>query len=91
MRKSTSFTRLATRWLLIGGALAALSSTRIAQAQQKHEERVQNEIFDDDLLNADLGAPFGVQVFPRLRGAHVLLIRPRTSFVPELLKSIEHI
>jgi len=28
---------------------------------------------------------------PRLRGPRVLLIRPRTSFVPELYKSIEHI
>ena len=91
MRKSTSFTRLATRWVLIGATLAAFTSTRTAQAQNEHEDRVQNEVFDDDLLNADLGAPFGVQVFPRLRGAHVLLIRPRTSFVPELYKSIEHI
>ena len=91
MRKSTTFTRLATRWLLVGAALGALTSTRTAEAQSKHEDRVQNEVFDDDLLNADLGAPFGVQVFPHLRGTHVLLIRPRTSFVPELYKSIEHI
>jgi len=91
MRKFTSFTRLATRGLLVGAALAALTSTRTAQAQTKHDDRVQNEVFDDDLLNADLGAPFGVQVFPRVRSGHVLLIRPRTSFVPELLKSIEHI
>ncbi|HEX2669395.1 MAG TPA: hypothetical protein VHM25_00920 [Polyangiaceae bacterium] len=91
MRKSTSFTRLTTRWLFIGAALAALASTRTAGAQNVHQDRVQHEVFDDDLLNADLGAPFGVQVFPRVRGRHVLLIRPRTSFVPELYKSIEHI
>jgi hypothetical protein len=91
MRKSTSFTRLATRWVLIGSALGALTSTRNAQAQPKHEDRVQNEVFDDDLLNADLGTPYGEPIFTRPRGPRITLIRPRTSFVPELLKSIEHI
>ena len=91
MRKLISFTRLATRWLLIGVGLASLTSARTAHAQNEHADRVQNEVFDDDLLNADLGAPYGVQVFPRLRGSRVLLIRPRTSFVPELYESIEHI
>ena len=91
MRKSTSFARLAVRLSLIGSALGTLTLPRIAQAQGKHQERVQHEVFDDDLLNADLGTPYGVQVFPRLRGPRVSLIRPRTSFVPELLKSVEHI
>ncbi|HYQ03089.1 MAG TPA: hypothetical protein VER96_30660 [Polyangiaceae bacterium] len=91
MRKSTSFTRLATRWVLIGSAMGALTSTRIAQAQPNHEDRVQNEVFDDDLLNADLGTPYGTWEFPRRHGPRVMLLRPRTSFVPELLKSVEHI
>ena len=91
MRKSASFTQLAARCLLVGSALTALTSTRMAHAQNKHEDRVQHEVFDDDLLNADLGAAYGVQVFPRLRGSRVMLIRPRTNFLPELYKSIEHI
>lgn len=91
MRKITWFTRLSVRSLLIGSTLTALTSTRIAQAQPTQEDRVQNEVFDDDLLNADLSTPYGGTLWQRLPAAHVMLIRPRTSFVPELLKSIEQI
>jgi len=55
-------------------------------------ERVQQVNFDDDLLNADLGTPYGAQVFgAHLPPVHTLLIRPRTHFLPELYKSVEHL
>src|SRR6187402_1275428 len=61
MRKTASISQ---RWLFFGSSLAALITPCLAQAQAAHAERVQNEVFEDDLLNADLGAPFGAHVFP---------------------------
>jgi len=89
MRKSASF---ALRWVLVGSSLAAFSTTQVARAEPTHGDRNQNVVFDDDLLNGDFGAPFGAQVFPgHLPPARVQLIRPRTNFLPELYKSIEHL
>lgn len=91
MRKSTSsFTRLAARWFFIGAALV-LTSPRSAQAQSEREDRLQYEVFDDDLLNADVATPHERWQLPHRRGPRVMLIRPRTSFVPELYESLEHI
>jgi len=92
MRKSTSLTLRAARWVLFASSLTALAATKIAQAQTAHADQIQNVIFDDDLLNGDLGTPFGVQVFPsHLPPARTQLIRPRTNFLPELYKSVEHL
>lgn len=92
MRKSASFTVFAARWVLFGSSLAALAEARVAHAQAAHGDQIQNVIFDDDLLNGDLAMPFGARVFPsHLRPARTLLIRPRTNFVPELYKSVEHL
>jgi hypothetical protein len=93
MRKYNSFTLLAARWLLFCSSLAGtLASSRVAQAQTAQADRIQNVIFDDDLLHGDLGAPFGGPVFPsHLPPARTQLIRPRTNFLPELYKSVEHI
>jgi len=83
---------LALRWVLCLSSLAVVSSARVAHAQTTAGDHDQNVVFDDDLLNADLGAPFGDRVFPgHLPPARTLLIRPRTNFLPELYKSIEHI
>jgi hypothetical protein len=82
---------------------ALLSQVAVAHAQPAprapfkraapaRENRDQNLVFDDDLLSADLSTPFGDPVFSgHLRPGRVMLIRPRTSFVPELYKSVEHI
>jgi hypothetical protein len=90
MRKSASV--FIARSLVVGWSLAALTSPRLGQAQAAHGDKIQHEVFDDDLLTADLGSPHGGQVFAgRLPPARTQLIRPRTSFVPELYKSIEHL
>ena len=89
MRK---FASISARSLFLWSSLAALASPRLAHAQAVRADRVQNEVFEDDLLNADLGTPFGAHVFPpHLPPARTLLIRPRTNFIPELYKSIEHL
>ena len=79
------------------GMFALISQASVAQAQSAHsqtlrEDRDQHMVFDDDLLNANLVAPFGDPVFGKhLPPARVMLIRPRASFVPELYKSVEQI
>ncbi|HEY3257010.1 MAG TPA: hypothetical protein VGJ91_23800 [Polyangiaceae bacterium] len=91
MRKS-SFSAHAARLLLIGCSLTALTSARVARAQPAPAERIQNEVFDDDLLNADLDTPFGARVFgSHLPPVRTQLIHPRTNFLPELYKSVEHL
>ncbi len=92
MPKSASFTLRAARWVLFGSSLTALTEARVANAQAAHGERIQNVVFVDDLLNGDLAAPFGAQVFPsHLPPARTPFIRPRTNFLPELYKSVEHL
>jgi hypothetical protein len=86
---------------LIGYAVFALfalaSQVAIAQTPPAHapparEDRDQHVVFDDDLLDANLDTPFGDPVFSKhMPPARVTLIRPRTSFVPELYKSVEQI
>lgn len=84
-------------WRTLFVLLASAAPARIAHAQPTHTrptpvDRDQHVVFEDDLLDADLTTPFGDPVFSRhIRASRVLLIRPRTSFVPELCKSVEHI
>ncbi len=47
--------------------------------------------FDDDPLNAGGFGPNDATIKVRARAARTTLIRPRTSFVPEMLKSVENI
>jgi hypothetical protein len=92
MPRSASLRVLATRLLILGSSMAALGSTRLAHAQPAHADRVQNEVFDDDLLSADLAAPFGNRVFgSHLPPARTRLIHPRTNFLPELYRSVERL
>jgi len=80
------------RTLFVIGALAIGLLPRAAQAQPAPAERDQFVRFDDELLGADVSAPYGTQIFPpHLPPARTLLIRPRTNFVPELYKSVEQI
>jgi hypothetical protein len=92
MRKCSSFLRFAAGWVVFGSSLAQLTWTRVAHAEAAHDDRIQNVVFDDDLLNSDLKAPWGDPVFPsHPPPARTQLIRPRTNFLPELYKSVEHL
>lgn len=47
--------------------------------------------FDDDPLNAGGFGPNDATIRVRATAARTTLIRPRTSFVPEMLKSVENL
>ena len=47
--------------------------------------------FDDDPLTAEGLGPIGARIAVMQRASRATLIRPRTAFVAELLKSVEHL
>jgi hypothetical protein len=47
--------------------------------------------FDDDPLAAEGLGPLGARIAVMERASRATLIRPRTAFVAELLKSVEHL
>jgi len=75
-------------------AAATSSVTTVAAAQVRSQRHVAGESIydfeDDDLLAAGLG-PMGSTIVVRPGAARQQLLRPRTHFVPEMLKSVEHI
>ena len=78
--------------LLVSVLLTALLQPSAARAQSAHADTPTTVVFDDDLLNADLDAPFGARVFgTHLPPARTQLIRPRTNFIVELYRSVEHL
>ncbi|MEN9579284.1 MAG: hypothetical protein RJA70_2293 [Pseudomonadota bacterium] len=71
--------------LLIGvGALIAAPSAFAQDEGYGYE-------FDDDPINAGGFGPNDATIRVRPRAARTTLIRPRTSFVPEMLKSVENL
>jgi hypothetical protein len=70
----------------LGAALFVASS---ASAQEKGGDDGYGYEFDDDPLNAGGFGPNDATIRVRPRAARTTLIRPRTSFVPEMLKSVE--
>lgn len=84
------------RRLAFTATLAAIaSSSALASAQvsadRPSESGDQNYVFKDDLLNSDVGGPGGGTIVVRPSAARTMLIQPRTSFVVEMFKSVEHI
>jgi hypothetical protein len=76
------------------GAAAAFSAvifaSSFALAQEKGEKgEGYGYEFDDDPLSAGGFGPNDATIRVRPRAARTTLIRPRTSFVPEMLKSVE--
>lgn len=76
------------RLIAIGAAGVALTLSSSAFAQ---EEEGYGYEFDDDPLNAGGFGPNDTTIRVRPKAARTTLIRPRTSFVPEMLKSVENI
>jgi hypothetical protein len=80
--------------LAIGVLMATALMTRVASAQQIQEQKTDDGYgysFDDDPLNAGGFGPNDATIRVRARAARTTLIRPRTSFVPEMLKSVENL
>ena len=83
--------------LLVGIAaglmtMVSLASAAVAQeVQETKSEDGYGYSFDDDPLNAGGFGPNDATIRVRARAARTTLIRPRTSFVPEMLKSVENL
>jgi hypothetical protein len=72
----------------------ALSLPGIAAAQVEREMKTSagdHYEFKDDLLHTMIDGPIGAQIRVPIKPYRVQLIRPRTHFVPEMFKSVEHL
>ncbi len=79
--------------IAIGFAGTFATSTAFAQAAkdlEKSNDGYGYEFSDDPLAAGGFG-PGDATIKVRPRAARTTLIRPRTSFVPEMLKSVENI
>jgi hypothetical protein len=79
-----------------GAVLVLAGSTAFAQAPAAGgggggDAEGYGYTFDDDPLNAGGFGPNDATIRVRARAARTTLIRPRTSFVPEMLKSVENL
>jgi uncharacterized membrane protein len=89
----------ANRWLLAGAlasafALSSVSSFAQDAAPAKADSGGQGDYgykFEDDPLAAGGFGPSDATIRVRPGPVRTTLIRPRTSFVPEMLKSVENI
>ncbi|MGH7437889.1 MAG: hypothetical protein ACRENE_19595 [Polyangiaceae bacterium] len=92
MKKATS-----TKWLLSGAAIATLAltaATSFAQDTKATGGDGNGDYgykFEDDPLAAGGFGPSDATIRVRPGPVRTTLIRPRTSFVPEMLKSVENI
>ncbi len=80
---------------IVVGAVGLLALEGVASAQGKKKGGGSGDIeemtFDDDkLLTSNLG-PDQAKITTRGGPVRTILVRPRTSFVPEMLKSIENL
>ena len=85
--------------VLLGGALLVLAGTAQAQTQQQRADTTyvehkssdgQDIRFRDDPMTALAGNPVGAQLTGFHPPRRFDLMHPRNTFVPELLKSVEH-
>ena len=80
------------KWIiaaLFAATVAAAGSP--AQAQDRHDTDVTEYRFDDEAVLGGLIGPGGEGIVVRQPGKHKSLIRIRKHFVPEVLRSVEHI
>lgn len=81
------------KFAAVGAAFALVSmasGTAFAQDGEEDGDGYGYE-FDDDPLNAGGFGPNDATIRVRPSAARTTLIRPRTSFVPEMLKSVENL
>lgn len=85
-KKSTLGFTVVTVLLLFGSVASARETARVQEAGRD----VTYEFYDDPLAAGTLG-PSGGRITVVNRKIHTLLIRPRTQFVTEMLKSVENL
>jgi len=85
--------RAGVRTGLIVGALAlSVASSAVAQdVKESKSDDGYGYSFEDDPLNAGGFGPNDATIRVRAKAARTTLIRPRTTFVPEMLKSVENL
>jgi hypothetical protein len=76
---------------VLAPATFAQPKGKTAAKETKSGDEGYGYTFDDDPLNAGGFGPNDATIRVRPRAARTTLIRPRTSFVPEMLKSVENI
>jgi hypothetical protein len=76
--------------LVASGALAQDAGIKATDAAEGGGEGYGYE-FDDDPLSAGGFGPNDATIKVRPKAARTTLIRPRTHFIPEMLKSVENI
>jgi hypothetical protein len=72
-------------------AVLAFTSSASAQVQETKSDEGYGYSFDDDPLNAGGFGPNDATIRVRAKAARTTLIRPRITFVPEMLKSVENL
>lgn len=75
--------------LVLGASLSILALAGVAQAQTKDDDRGYSYHFDDDLMVGDTFDSPPPLLRMGHRPQHITLLRPRASFVAEMLKSVE--
>jgi uncharacterized membrane protein len=95
-KRTQSGRGLQGKWMVASAVAVALSLTAGAASAQKEIAESKTDdgygySFDDDPLNAGGFGPNDATIRVRARAARTTLIRPRTSFVPEMLKSVENL
>lgn len=83
--------RVAVTATAIAAGILASSSLALAQDKEGGDKEGYGYEFDDDPLSAGGFGPNDATIRVRPRAARTTLIRPRTSFVPEMLKSVENL
>jgi hypothetical protein len=84
--------RLILSVAMMSGLAIWLSAPSVfAQVKNAEAEGGYGYEFSDDPLNAGGFGPNDATIRVRPTAARTTLIRPRTSFVPEMLKSVENI
>lgn len=74
-----------------GGGGSGVKTTTTAGGGNGDSDSGYGYTFDDDPLNAGGFGPNDATIRVRPKAARATLIRPRTSFVPEMLKSVENL
>lgn len=69
--------------------LASLATPALAQDRDEPPAPVQHEFADADEVLGNTERPLVERLASRRRGARASLVRPRTTFVPELYASVE--
>ena len=94
MKKLSIISVLAASFVLlaapaIADETAPAKNTKTAASPDPKAEKGYGYNFEDDPLQSGVAGTTGFVLKVRPKGAREVLLRPRTSFVPEMLKSVE--